>query len=246
MAYTVYDDFAWFFDRYWADEFFEDVRAGFESLFLPRLPPGSRVLDVGCGTGRMARLLCERRFEAVGVDGSQEMLALARGNAPRAQFEQADIRRSLPAGPFRAAVSLFDTVNHLASRGAVGAVFRNVFEALEPGGLFLFDVNTEEGFRESAAETYADIETQRVCLVKTRFDADAGRGASAVTLFRLQDGKWERRDFEIEEFLHDARDLEEILREVGFVDVEVLSAEDDFGMRRDYGRVFFLAAKARR
>ncbi len=246
MAYTTYDDFAWFFDRYWADEFLEDVRAGFESFFLPRLPPGSRVLDVGCGAGQTARLLCERRFEVVGVDGSQEMLTLARENAPKAQFEQIDVRSSLPAGPFRAAVSLFDTVNHFASRGEIEAVFRNVSEALEPGGLFLFDVNTEEGFQEAAAETYADIETQRVCVVKTRFDPDAGRGASAVTLFRLQDGGWGRRDFEIEEFLHDERDLEEILHKVGFADVEVLSAEDDFGMQRGYGRVFFLAAKARR
>ncbi len=246
MAYTIYDDFAWFFDRYWADEFLEDVREGFESFFLPRLPPGSRVLDVCCGTGQLARLLCARRFEVVGVDGSQEMLALARKNAPGAQFEQSDVRGSAPAGPFRAAVALFDSVNHFASRGEVGAVFRNVFKALEPGGLFLFDVNTQEGFQEAAAETYADVETQRVCVVKTRFDPDAGRGASAVTLFRLQDGRWRRRDFEIEEFLHDARVLEETLREVGFVDLEVLSAEDDFGMRRGCGRVFFLAAKARR
>lgn len=243
MAYAIYDDFAWFFNRYWADDFLQDLRPGFESFFLPRLPPGSRVLDVGCGTGQAVRLLHARRFEAVGVDGSQEMLALARRNAPEAQFEQRDVRVSLPAGPFRAAVSLFDTVNHFAPRGEVDAVFGNVFDALAPGGLFLFDVNTEEGFREAAAETYADVEEQRVCIVKTRFDAQAGRGVSAVTLFRLQDGGWRRRDFEIEEFLHDRRRLEAILREVGFVDVQVLSAEDDFGMRRGCGRVFFLAAK---
>ncbi len=245
MAYTIYDDFAWFFDRYWADGFFEDVRKGFESFFFPRLPSGSRVLDVCCGTGQLARLLCERRFEVVGVDGSKEMLALARRNAPEAKFEQTDVRGSMPAGPFRAAVSFFDSVNHFASRSEIDAVFRNIFDALEPGGLFLFDINTQEGFQEAAAETYADVEAKRVCVVKTRFDPDTGRGASAVTLFRIQDGRWRRRDFEIEEFLHDERDLKKILLEVGFADVAILSAEDDFGMRRGYGRLFFLAAKAR-
>lgn len=243
MAYTIYDDFAEFFDRYWADWFLKDMRTGFESFFLSRLPPGARVLDVCCGAGQMARLLCERRFDVVGVDGSQEMLTLARAKASRAQFEQSDVRDSLPAGPFHAAVSLFDTVNHFATCGEIDAVFRNVFDALEPGGLFLFDVNTEEGFREAAAETYADVETQRVCVVKTRFDSDVRRGASAVTLFRMRNGGWERRDFEIEEFLHDERDLEKTLRAAGFSDVEVLAAEDDFGMRYGQGRIFFLATK---
>ncbi len=243
MAYTIYDEFAWFFDRYWADGFLDDAREGFESYFLPRLAPGSRVLDVCCGTGQMARLLSERRFEVVGIDGSQQMIELARENAPDATFERADVRVAVANGRFQAAVSMYDSVNHFASVDEISAVFLNVFVALEPGGLFLFDVNTADGFQEAGAETYADVETKRVCVVKTRFDEEEGRAVAAITLFQSKDEKWSRRDFEIEEFLHDEADLERILREVGFTDVEVLSAEDDFGMNRGYGRLFFLATK---
>jgi len=244
VAYTIYDDFAWFFDRYWADGFLDDAREGFESFFLSRLSPGSRVLDVCCGTGQMARLLCERRFEVVGVDGSQPMIELARENAPEATFEQADVCEFVPAGSFRAALSMYDSVNHFESLESIRAVFLNVFNALEPGGLFLFDVNTADGFQEAAAETYADVETKRVCVVKTHFDENAGHAVAAITLFQTKDEKWSRRDFKIEEFLHDAADLKRTLHEVGFADVEILSAEDDFGMNRGYGRLFFLATKA--
>jgi SAM-dependent methyltransferase len=171
------------------------------------------------------------------------MLRLAAENAPGAAFHQVDVREPLPGGPFGAAISLFDSVNHFSSNEELVAVFRNVFEALEPGGLFLFDVNTAEGFEEAAAETYADVEAKRVCVVKTHFGAELGRGASDVTLFSMKEDGWRRRDFQIEEYLHAESDIDRILRDVGFSGVEVLAADDDLGMHRGYGRLFFLATK---
>jgi SAM-dependent methyltransferase len=102
-----------------------------------------RVLDVACGTGRMAAELTALGYEVVGVDGSPSMLARARrllgGKATL-------LHRQLPElevpGQFDAAISTFDSLNYLDLpdlRATVVAVARS----LRPGGWFVFDLHTD-------------------------------------------------------------------------------------------------------
>lgn len=53
--------------------------------------PGSRVLDAGCGTGRVAAVLHERGHTVVGVDADAELVAAARADHPGPRFEVADL-----------------------------------------------------------------------------------------------------------------------------------------------------------
>ena len=76
---------------------------------LGGLPPGARVLDVGCGTGvPTARQLVDAGHEVVGVDLSAGMLELARKNVPEAEFRQADLTTLRADGP--AGLGTFDAV----------------------------------------------------------------------------------------------------------------------------------------
>lgn len=65
--------------------------------FVGMLPPGSRVLDAGCGGGTKAKWLSERGLEVVGADFSENLVAIARGEAPKAEFLVADMQ-ALPLG----------------------------------------------------------------------------------------------------------------------------------------------------
>src|SRR5215218_1037002 len=60
------------------------------------LHEGERVLDVGCGPGRHALALARRGIDVVGVDLSEDFVALAReaakGEGPEARFEVGDVR----------------------------------------------------------------------------------------------------------------------------------------------------------
>ncbi|KAE8389465.1 S-adenosyl-L-methionine-dependent methyltransferase [Aspergillus alliaceus] len=77
-------------------------------VLLPLLPPQSRVLDVGCGTGRpVAETLSEAGHSVVGIDISQEMVNIARQQVPGASFEKADMMTYTPPNlPFDAVCAL--------------------------------------------------------------------------------------------------------------------------------------------
>jgi SAM-dependent methyltransferase len=241
--YRLYDAFAPFYDLYWGDWYLDDCRAGLAELVLPRIPAGGRVLDLCCGTGQLARWLMACGFEVTGLDGSEAMLERARRNAPDAQLVCADAREFRFEEPFDAVLSTFDSVNHFATLEDVRAVFDNVYEALAPGGLFVFDVNTQTGFLDAADESYITEDGGPVCIVRASYDAKQGVGISKVTGF-LQEGElWRRVDFEIPEFHHPVKDLKRALREVGFRAAEMLDAVEDLGMPRANGRVFLIAER---
>jgi SAM-dependent methyltransferase len=103
------------------------------------------VVDVGCGSGILAQAVSAAGYSVLGFDYSEAMLAIARKRAPRAEFRRESfISAAIPPCVAIAAVGevfnyLFDRRNR-ASR--LPRVLRNLYEALEPGGLLLFDVAT--------------------------------------------------------------------------------------------------------
>lgn len=103
-----------------------------------------RLLDVACGTGIPSLLLARRGYEVVGVDRSREMLAeleRKRGDLPVTTLA-ADVTDFRLDEPCDAAISLYDSINYLLSEDDLLACFRCVRQAVKPGGLFVFDMNT--------------------------------------------------------------------------------------------------------
>ncbi|HEX7176572.1 MAG TPA: methyltransferase domain-containing protein [Pyrinomonadaceae bacterium] len=241
-----YDPFAWFYDEYWCRGVTGDFLHALERLLLPRLAARARLLDLCCGTGRIAANLTARGFSVTGLDISAEMLSYARRNAPAAEFVAADARAfSLPP-TFHAAISTFDSINHILSLGELAAAFRNVRRSLVGGGVFFFDVNLEMGFREHWREHYSAIEAERVCLVKGYYDAAARLGRYDFTLFRQLNGCWHRSDFSISERCYTKAELRDSLGRAGFSRIKFFDAPTAAGLREHRGRVFILAEKSDR
>lgn len=144
VRYTDYDRLASVYDRHWAF-FAEGIVPVLDRLVLGDLPDGSHVIDLCCGTGRLARMLTDR-FEVSGIDGSSRMIDIAKRNAPEARFIIADAREFALDGQAAAVVSTFDSLNHVMSIGDLTDVFLRVRAVLEPGGSFVFDMNMENGY----------------------------------------------------------------------------------------------------
>ncbi|MGN5631415.1 class I SAM-dependent methyltransferase [Streptomyces sp. AC154] len=105
------------------------------------LPAGARVLDAGCGTGRVMIRLAELGYDCVGVDLDASMLAVARKQAPGLPWFQTDLAEFEPArlgiaGGFDLVVAAGNIFPLLAS-GTEAAVVKHLSAALRPGGLLV-------------------------------------------------------------------------------------------------------------
>ena len=96
-----------------------------------RLESGMRVLDIGCGTGRLVAVLARRGLRAWGVDPSAEMLGEARGcRPPGGGFKQARAERL----PFRDAWFDAAVMRQVVQHLELDAAFRETARVLRPGG----------------------------------------------------------------------------------------------------------------
>jgi len=115
---------------------------GYVDHVLDSVPPGAKVLDLGCGTGRpIARHIIDRGFDVVGVDQSAKMLAIARRVIPEAELIHADMIDVQFTEKFAAAI-VWDSAFHIP-RAHHPAIYCKVAEALEPGGRMLVSVGGE-------------------------------------------------------------------------------------------------------
>lgn len=138
-----YHIFASFYDELTENVNYKVRSQYLSDLFLQHHLRGKKLLDLACGTGETARYLSEAGYQITGLDLSQEMLTIASAkNLPNVRFYQADMTAFRLPETYDACICTLDSLNHLADAAAVEACFQCIFEALNPQGLFLFDVNT--------------------------------------------------------------------------------------------------------
>jgi len=240
-----YDDFAWFYDRYWNEEFHSLAFPILERIWLHRLPAKARILDVCCGTGYLAGLLSERGHRLTGIDASAEMIACARIHVPAAEFQVADATRFSLAPDFDAAVSTFDSLNHILKLEQLQAAMRGIAAALKPGGLFAFDMLLEDAYRTRWGESFALVRDDHLLTITgSAFDFRSRLARCTITMFRLLEGAWRRCDVTIAERCYSPNEIGRALERAGFGELMCYDA-DDLGMEGQLGegRTFFVAVK---
>ena len=215
---NAYDAFASAYDALNTEIDYEQmadfIAREFESAGIVK---GSLVLDLGCGTGTLTRLLAGLGYDMIGVDGSGEMLACARekgGDGVLYLEQQLDGFELY--GTVAAIVSTTDTLNHVLDDGELRRVFDLAHNYTDPGGLFIFDLNSALKFETVYRDRNYILEDDGVmccwrnCLSKKGDVADF-----YLTVFTEKDGVWVREDGIERERAWGLRAIENALRRAG-------------------------------
>lgn len=235
-----------YYDRFTGDVGYPDwaeycVRRFREAGISPAI-----VLDLACGTGKLCAELAARGYDMIGVDASPEMLMRAMENTggltPRPLFLRQRMERLDLYGTVGACLCCLDSVNYVTNPCDLQEAFRRVELFLEPGGLFLFDVNTEEKFARMDGEAYLREDEDVYCVWQVGLDGR--RCTYAFDLFeRTENGLWARTGELHEERVYPRDELCEMLRKAGFVDIECRFEPTLAPVDGKNDRIFFSARK---
>jgi SAM-dependent methyltransferase len=122
------------------------------ALATRRLAPGARILELGCGTGRITLPLARAGFRVTALDGEPAMLrglAERLARAPRSVAARVtpvagDLRELAVSGRFALVIAGFNVLEHLYTRVELDACLRRVRALLTPDGAFAFDVQVPD------------------------------------------------------------------------------------------------------
>lgn len=198
-------------------EFARDSAPGLLEILRRHGIADGLVVDLGCGSGIWARELSNAGYEVLGIDISPAMIEIARRHIPSAEFRVGSLLKTkLPR--CAAVTSLGECLNYLFDRSnsliQLRRLFRRVYDALEPGGVFIFDI-AEPGRGKGPRQKHREGKDWAV-LVEVDEDTKTSRLTRRITTFRREGGVY-RRDEETHRLqLYRRSEVARELRSAGF------------------------------
>lgn len=196
------------------------------------------VLDLACGTGRLTHAMAALGYDMTGIDISPEMLEIARERCAEdgALLLCQDMREFELYGTVGAVVCSLDSVNHLTEDGDVEECFAHVHNYLVPGGVFIFDINTQKKFEEyygDLAYLFPCVDEngrETFCAWQNCYDAEAGICDFGITVFYETEagaGQYQRAEDEWSERYYSQAEICAALERTGFRVVAIAGADDE-------------------
>jgi SAM-dependent methyltransferase len=151
-----------------------------------------RVVDLGCGGGQWLARLADEGYDAVGVDASPAMLRIARKTAPSAVLIEGSFDEvELPA--CAAVTALGEPLNYVDGMGSIKRALRNVYGALQPGGLFVFDVR-EPPRKPIETRVVARVGDDWACIARIDESPSTNRIVRRITSFKRRGSAYRRTE----------------------------------------------------
>jgi len=245
----AYENLAVSYDRLTSDVDYEaTVAFYYEILKKEGLSPKTAV-DLACGTGSVTAILAKKGLRTIGVDMSEEMLTVACQKTgdihPTPLFicqplQELRLRRGVDM-----AVCALDSLDYITDPEDCAEAIRRVYKALNPGGIFIFDVNTPEKLRSMDGEMFIDEDDDVYCVWRGEFDRQTNICSYGMDLFQRRGNVWERSFEEHREYAYSAEQLVAFLKTAGFTHIEVYADRLFEAPREGEQRIYIKARKGK-
>ena len=206
-------------------------------------------VDLACGTGSVTALLAKLGLQVTGVDLSEEMLTVAQQKAQELDVQPLFVCQDLAQLHLPRAVDLavcaLDSLDYITDPEACRAAIRRIYRILNPGGTFIFDVNTPEKLRAMDGQVFLDEDDDVYCVWRGEFDPEANICSYGMDLFQRQGTVWIRSFEEHREYAYSQAQLTAYLKEAGFTGIEVYGDRRFEAPCEGEQRIYFKARKGR-
>ncbi len=206
-------------------------------------------VDLACGTGSVAFLLARQGLNVIGVDLSSEMLTVAFDKAqalpkPPTFVCQPLQALHLPRG-VDLAVCALDSLNYITDPTQCARAFVRIYKTLNPGGCFIFDVNTPCKLQAMDGQVFLDEDDDVYCVWRGEYEERTRILTYGMDLFQRQGSRW-RRSCEIHrEYAYTQQELVQMLKDAGFTSIQVYADRSFAAPKPTEQRIYLKARKGR-
>lgn len=206
------------------------------------------LLDLACGTGTMSLIMAQKGYDVIGVDNSPEMLGEAREKALEAGEDILFLCQDMCSidlyGTVDCTVCLLDSLNHLESEEELLEAFKRVSLFTVPGGLFVFDVNTEYKHKYVLGDnTFVYDNDDVYCVWQNEYDDESKTVEIFLDFFQEENGLYRRSSEYFAERAFSDSDIKNLLSEAGFTDIKAYGELRKTAPSDTEERVFYVARK---
>lgn len=237
------------YDRLTNDVDYEATVAFYkEILKMERVHPRTAA-DLACGTGSVAAILARDGLQVIGVDMSEDMLTVAFDKTVDMENRPVFVCQRLQDLHLRRAVDLavcaLDSMDYITDPGDCKKAILRIYKALNPGGIFIFDVNTPQKLRNMDGQVFLDEDEDVYCVWRGEFDEQTNICSYGMDLFQRRGDSWHRSFEEHREYAYSAETLVGFLKEAGFTAVEVYGDRRLEAPNENDQRIYLKARKGR-
>lgn len=199
------------------------------------------VLDLACGTGTLTGLLKEKGFDMIGADLSLEMLYVAKEKHPDILFLNQSMDDFELYGTVGAVCCCLDSINYLTEDGALDRVFHLCNNYLEPGGLLLFDINSEYKFLHVLKDNTFTYDDEEIFYTWENFYMEEDRLCDFYLTFFVKEGElYQRFDETHTERCYTKEEVCNALERNGFSVKKILDGFSNTPFHAESERLFFV------
>lgn len=265
----AYTSFAQVYDLFMDNVPYEEWSKYLIALLKEEKIEDGLVLDLGCGTGKMTRLLAAAGYDMIGIDCSEDMLEIAGEHLDNNSFVEAeqvcdadeigelskeentadilyllqDMREFELYGTVRAIISICDSMNYILEEEDLLQVFKLVNNYLDPKGIFIFDMNTRYKYADLLGETTITENREEGSFIwENYFDEEEDINQYDLTLFIREEGDLYRKYEETHyQRVYDLDTVKNLLEEAGMEFVTAYDAFTKNPVREDSERIYIIA-----